>query len=364
MLNATVAAIGPLDGAAMAACRLRLDNLTKPLGSLHGLEELAVRMAGITGRARPQGLGKCIVLMAGDHGVAVEGVSAYPQEVTAQMVGNFLRGGAAINAFARHAGAELMLVDVGVAVDLPAADGLRRAKVAYGTGNIARGPAMTVEQALQAVAVGIEAAGEAIARGARIIGLGEMGIGNTTPSTAIVACYSLQPLAALTGCGTGLSGVAVAHKAAVIGRALAANRPDPAQPLDVLAKVGGFEIAGLVGVILGAAAGRAAVVLDGVITSAAALLAVKLAPAAAEYLVGSHFSCEPAHDEALALLGIKAYLHLNMRLGEGTGAALGMTLIDAGLGVLNDMKTFGEAAVAVAQDGPGALRQRADVTGT
>ncbi len=361
MLKETIAAIGPLDRAAMEACQLRLDNLTKPLGSLHGLEELAVQMAGITGRARPQGLGKCIVLMAGDHGVAAEGVSAYPQEVTSQMVGNFLRGGAAINAFARHAGADLVLVDVGVAAELPDMGGLRRAKVAPGTGNIANGPAMTGEQARQAIGAGIEAAREAIAQGARVLGLGEMGIGNTTPSTAVIACYSRQPLAAITGRGTGLSGAAVAHKAAVIERALAVNRPDPAQPLEVLAKVGGFELAGLVGVILGAAAGRAAVVLDGVITSAAALLAVKLAPAAAAYLVGSHFSCEPAHKEALALLGLKAYLHLNMRLGEGTGAALGMTLIDAGLNVLNDMKTFGEAAVAVAQDGPGALRQRADV---
>jgi nicotinate-nucleotide--dimethylbenzimidazole phosphoribosyltransferase len=355
-----MAAIGPLDGAAMEACRLRLDNLTKPLGSLHGLEELAVKMAGITGLARPRGLEKCIILMAGDHGVAAEGVSAYPQEVTAQMVGNFLRGGAAVNAFARHAGARLVLADVGVAAELPAADGLRRAKVAYGTGNIARGPAMTEEQAMQAICVGLEAAREAVAGGAQVIGLGEMGIGNTTPSTAVIACYSARPLAALTGRGTGLSGTALAHKAAVIERALAVNRPDPVRPLEVLAKVGGFEIAGLVGVILGAAAGRAAVVLDGVITSAAALLAVKLAPAAAAYLVGSHFSCEPAHKEALALMGLKAYLHLNMRLGEGTGAALGMRLIDAGLHVLNDMKTFGEAAVAVAQDGPGALRQRAD----
>lgn len=361
MLNDTVAMIGALDEAAMAACQLRLDNLTKPLGSLHGLEQLAVKMAGITGRPQPRDLGKCIILMAGDHGVAAEGVSAYPKEVTTQMVVNFCRGGAAINAFARHAGARLLLVDIGVAADLPDLPGLRRAKIAYGTANIAHGPAMTRSQAEQAINVGIETAREALAAGAGIIGLGEMGIGNTTPSTAIIACYSPKSFATLTGRGTGLTGGAIAHKTAVIEQALAVNKPDSNDPLDILAKVGGFEIGGLVGVILGAAAGRAAVVLDGVITSAAALLAVKLAPAVREYLVGAHFSCEPAHKEALALMDLKAYLHLNMRLGEGTGAALGISLIDAGLHVLNDMKTFGEAAVAVAQDGPGALRQRADI---
>lgn len=361
MLSEIIAAIRPLDGESMAACQLRLDNLTKPLGSLHGLEHLAVRLAGITGRARPQDLKKTIILMAGDHGVAAEGVSAYPAEVTPQMVANFCRGGAAVNAFAAHAGAGLVLVDIGVAADLPDLPGLRREKLSAGTANIARGPAMTRQEAVRAVELGIKIAGEELDRGANVIGLGEMGIANTTPSTAIIACYSVKPPAVLTGRGTGLSDAALAHKAAVIERALVVNRPDPADPLDVLAKVGGLEIAGLAGVILGAAAGRAAVVLDGVITSAAALIATRLAPQAADYLVGSHFSCEPAHKEALALIGVDAYLHLNMRLGEGTGAALGMSLLDAALHVLNDMKTFGEAAVAVAQDGPGALRQRSDI---
>ncbi len=361
MLKDTIASIGPLDDAAMAACQLRIDNLTKPLGSLHGLEHLAVRMAGITGRPRPRDLGKHIILMAADHGVADEGVSAYPREVTPQMVVNFCNGGAAINSFARHAGAKLILVDIGVGVELPPMAGLCREKIAPGTANISRGPAMTREQALQAIAAGIRVARVAASEGAEVIGLGEMGIGNTTPSTAIIACYSRKTLSELTGRGTGLTVAAVAHKADVIARALAVNRPDPADPLDVLAKVGGFEIAGLVGVIIGAAACRAAVVLDGIITSAAALLAVRLAPAARDYLVGSHFSCEPAHKEALKIVGLDAYLHLNMRLGEGTGAALGMRLIDAGLHVLNDMKTFGEAEVAVAQDGPGALRQRSDI---
>lgn len=361
MLERLIAGIGPLDKSAMDACQLRLDNLTKPLGSLHGLEQLAARMAGITRQARPRGLKKCIILMAADHGVATEGVSAYPPEVTTQMVVNFCRGGAAVNAFAGHVGAELVLVDIGVAGDLPDLPGLRREKIGRGTANIASGPAMSREQALEAIAVGARVAAEQLTKGATVIGLGEMGIGNTTPSTAIIACYSDRPASALTGRGTGLSDAAMAAKAAVIARALAVNRPDPADPLDVLAKLGGLEIAGLVGVILGAAAGRAAVVVDGVITSAAALIAVKLAPQVKDYLIGAHFSCEPAHRQALAMIGMPAYLHLNMRLGEGTGAALGMALIDAGLHVLNDMKTFGEAEVAVAQDGPGALRQRPDV---
>jgi nicotinate-nucleotide--dimethylbenzimidazole phosphoribosyltransferase len=361
MLTNLIAAIAPLDEAAMAACQLRLDNLTKPLGSLDGLERLAARMAGITRQPRPRQLKKCIILMAADHGVVAEGVSAYPAEVTTQMVVNFCNGGAAVNAFAAHVGAELVLVDVGVAGDLPALPGLRQEKISCGTANIACGPAMSREQVLTAINVGARVAAEQLARGVTVIGLGEMGIGNTTPSTAIIACYSDKPVGALTGRGTGLTDAAMAAKAAVIEKALAVNRPDPADPLDVLTKVGGLEIAGLVGVILGAAAGRAAVVVDGVITSAAALIAAKLAPQITDYLIGAHFSCEPAHREALSLIGVEAYLHLNMRLGEGTGAALGMALIDAGLHVLNDMKTFGEAEVAVAQDGPGALRQRLDV---
>lgn len=361
MLDGLIAAIKPLDLGAMEACQLRLDNLTKPLGSLHGLEQLACRLAGITGDPRPRKLKKCIILAAADHGVAREGVSAYPQEVTPQMVMNFCRGGAAINVFAKHAGAELVLVDVGVAADLPEIPGLRREKIAYGTGNIAAGPAMTREQALQAVAVGVRIAREEMTRGVRVIGLGEMGIGNTTPSTAIIACYAGRPVRDLTGQGTGVSGTGLERKAKIIEQALAVNRPDPQDPIDVLAKVGGLEIAALAGVALAAAAGGAAVVLDGIITGAAALVATQLAPGVREYLIGSHFSCEPAHKAALSLMDIPAYLHLDMRLGEGTGAALGITLIDAGLHVLNDMKTFGEAQVAVAQDGPGALRQRAEL---
>lgn len=357
MLESTIQTIRPLDGQAMEACQRRLDNLTKPLGSLDGLEKIAVRLAGITGKPRPNALKKSIVLMAADHGVAAEAVSAYPQEVTPQMVVNFCQGGAAINIFARHAAAELVLIDVGVAVDLPNLPGLIREKIAYGSRNIAIGPAMNALEAQKAIAVGIMAAQNELAKGVGVIGLGEMGIANTTPSTAIVASYSPCPVRELTGQGTGVAGAALENKARIIERALKINQPCPADPLDVLSKVGGLEIAALVGVILGAAAGGAAVILDGVITGAAALIATRMAPASREYLFGSHFSSEPAHKEALRIMRVPAYLHLGMRLGEGTGAALGMRLIDAALHMLNDMKTFGEAEVAVAQDGPGATRQ-------
>lgn len=361
MLGKVIAAIEPLDQDAMEKCQLRVDNLTKPLGSLHALEHLVKRLAGITRQIKPGDLKKSIVLMAADHGVAAEGVSAYPQEVTPQMVANFCAGGAAINSFARHVDAGLVLVDIGVASDLPDLPGLRREKVAYGSANMAVGPALTREQTLQAIEVGMRVAREELAKGVRIIGLGEMGIGNTTPSTAIISYYSDKPLRELTGRGTGISDTVLEQKVRIIEKAVAVNRPNGQDPLDVLAKLGGLEIAGLVGVILAAAAGRAAVVIDGIITGAAALIAVKLAPQVKDYLVGSHFSCEPAHRIALDIIGVPAYLHLNMRLGEGTGAALGISLMDASMVMLNEMKTFGEAEVAVAQDGPGALKQRLDV---
>ena len=357
MIREILEQIQPLDNKAMAACQARLDNLTKPLNSLAGFEKLAVQLAGITRQDRPHQLRKSIILMAADHGVAVEGVSAYPPEVTAQMVANFCQGGAAINTFAAHMQAGLVLVDIGVAGDVPAMPGLIGAKIAAGTANMTQEPAMTREQVLAAVTTGITVACEQLRQGVRVIGLGEMGIGNTTPSTAIVACYSSQQLDCLTGRGTGINDDGWQRKVQVIGKALAVNNPDPLDPLDVLAKVGGLEIAGLTGVVLAAAAHQAAVVLDGLNTSAAALIACRLHPHVRHYLIGSHYSVEPAHQEALQLMGVPAYLHLDMRLGEGTGAALGMSLIDASLHVLNDMKTFGEAQVAIAQDGPGAVRQ-------
>jgi nicotinate-nucleotide--dimethylbenzimidazole phosphoribosyltransferase len=361
MFDDLISSIRPLDAEAMDKCQFRLDNLTKPLGSLHSFENLARQMSGITGKARPRSLRKSIILMAGDHGVAAEEVSACPQEVTAQMVHNFCRGGAAVNVFAEHVAADLVLVDVGVASELPSSLPVHHEKIAYGTQNIVYNPAMTREETIRAIEVGIKIARQQVEKGAQILGLGEMGIANTTPSTAIIACYSPKPLTELTGRGTGISDERLTKKIRVIETALVVNRPDKNDPLDVLSKVGGLEIAGLVGVILGAAAGGAAVVLDGLITAAAALIAVKLTPKVKDYLVGSHLSVEPAHQAALELIDVPAYLHLDMRLGEGTGAALGMSLINASLHVLNDMKTFGEAAVAVAEDGPGALRQNSEV---
>lgn len=361
MIQQLIASIQPLDADAMEQCQLRIDNLTKPLGSLHSLEHLAIKLAGITGNAKPNHLKKSIILMAADHGVAAEGISAYPQEVTAQMVQAFCTDGAAINVLARHAEADLITVDIGVAAELPDLPQLRKAKIAFGTQNSSIGPAMSREQAIAAITTGISIANEQLARDVTIIGLGDMGIGNTTASTAIIACYAEQAIAQLTGPGTGLSLDGLRHKVQVIEKILAVNRPDNSDPIDVLAKVGGLEIAGLVGVILAGAAGKAAVILDGLAATAAALIAVKLAPQVIPYLIGSHFSTEPAHKEALRQIGIPAYLHLSMRLGEGTGAALGMTLLDGSLHMLNDMKTFGEAAVAIAQDGPGALKQRADI---
>lgn len=361
MIEEAISLIRPLDKEAMEKCQLRLDNLTKPLNSLHSFEHLALQMAGITGIPRPRDIGKSIVLMAADHGVAAEGVSAYPQQVTAEMVKNYLNGGTAIAIFAGHVGAELVLVDIGVAAELPSAIGLHQEKIAYGTGNIASGQAMTREQARKAIEVGIRIAQQEIAKGSRILGLGEMGIANTTPATAIVACYSSKSPQELCGRGTGISDEIFATKIRVIERALAVNQPDSNDPIDVVSKVGGLEIAGLAGVILGAASGGAAVVLDGLITTAAALIAVKIAPNVKDYLIGSHISTEPAHKIALDIVGVPAHLHLDMRLGEGTGAALGMSLLNAALHVINDMKTFGEAEVAVAQDGPGALRQTQNV---
>lgn len=361
MFENIISLIKPLDVEAMEKCQLRLDNLTKPLGSLHSFEHIARQMAGITGHHKPKMLQKSIIVMAGDHGVMTEGVSQYPRAVTGEMMVNACQGGAGIHVFAEHAAAHLVLVDIGVATDLPAFPRMYNEKVAYGTKNITQEAAMTKQQAIQAIGVGIKIAQQEIKKGCRILGLGAMGIGSTIPSAGIIACYSGEKAVELMGLGTGISEEFLHKKIHLLGTALAVNQPNPKEPLDVLSKMGGLEIAGLVGVILGAAAGGAAVVLDGLATSAAALIAVKMAPRVKEYLVASHFAVEPAHKVALDLINVPGYLHLDMHLGEGIGAALGMSLINASLHVINDMKTFGEAEVAVAQDGPGALKQSKDV---
>ncbi|TCL74086.1 nicotinate-nucleotide-dimethylbenzimidazole phosphoribosyltransferase [Hydrogenispora ethanolica] len=345
-LQNTLKRIQGLDQQAIQAIRVYEDTLTKPPGSLGVLESIAAQLGGITGQAFPEvAAPKAVVVMAADHGVVAEGVSAFPQEVTVQMVANFCNGGAAINVLARHAGADVVVVDVGVAAPIDHPQVISK-KVRLGSANMAQGPALTREEAVQALEVGIAVAGELIDRGYRLLATGEMGIGNTTASSAIVAAFTGQAAAAVTGRGTGLDAAAVGRKAAVIDRALAVNRPDPADPLDVLAKVGGLDIAGLAGLILGAAARRVPVVIDGFISSAAALVAARLAPLASGYMIASHCSAEAAHRRLLELLGLKPLLELEMRLGEGTGAVLAFGIIDAALKTLREMATFESAGVA------------------
>jgi len=342
----TIKMIKPLDKEAMAKARARQDTLTKPPGSLGRLEELSVQLAGIRGKSIPQIKHKAIIVMAGDHGVVAEKVGNWPQEVTAQMVFNFLRGGAGINVIARQAGARITVVDMGIATDLETNPQLLSRKVAPGTRNMVLGPAMTGEQAVTAVNNGIEILTAEAAKGLDIVGTGDMGIGNTTASAAICAAITGKPVAEVTGSGTGLTDEQLAHKTAVIKQALAVNHPDPAQPLDVLAKVGGFEIGGLVGVMLGAAVNRIPVVIDGFISGAAALIATALAPVLKNYLIAAHLSAESGHRLLLEHLGLKPLLNLDMRLGEGTGAALGIFLAETAAKVLAEMATFAEASVS------------------
>ena len=312
--------------------------------------DLALDLAGMTRSMHPPVARKTIVTMAGDHGVATENVSKYPQEVTPQMVYGFVAGMAGINVLGRLAGAQVVVVDMGVAADLSP---LARAgkiidkKVALGTGNIAHGPAMTRAQAVQAVEAGI-AVVEQLADGVDVLGTGDMGIANTTPSTAVVAALTGLPIAQLTGRGTGIDNGQFDRKIAVVEQALRVNRPDAADALDVLAKVGGFEIGGIAGVILAAAACRKPVVVDGFISTAGALLAQALCPAAAEYIVAAHRSAEPGHRAMHARLGKEPLLDLGLRLGEGTGAALAMNLIEAARRILTEIATFDEAHVSQA----------------
>lgn len=350
LLQQTLNNIKPLDEKAMAQAQVHLDSLAKPPGSLGSLETVARQLAGIKGQV-PRSLSpRTHILMAGDHGVVAEGVSAFPQEVTPQMILNFANGGAAINVLARYAGAELLLVDIGVASELPDLPGLLKRKVVSGTNNLARGPAMTKEQAIAAVEVGIEVANEKIAAGTELLGIGEMGIGNTTPSTAILASFSGLPVDRITGRGTGVDDKRLQLKIKAIRRGLEINKPDPNDPLDVLVKIGGLEIAGMAGVILAGSAKRIPVLIDGFISAAAALIATRLAPLARGFILASHLSEEPGHAAGLELMGLKPMLTIQMRVGEGTGAALGMTLVDAALKVYHEMSTFSQAGVAGALD--------------
>jgi len=346
LLASTIEMIKPLDKGAMAEARFRQDTLTKPQGSLGRLEELSIKLAGIQGKPIPQIRHKAIITMAGDHGVVAEKVGNWPQEVTAQMVDNFLAGGAGINVLTRQIGARVVVVDMGVAVELEAHPQLLSRKIAPGTRNMCLGPAMTPEQAVTSIESGIEVVGAELAKGLDIVGTGDMGIGNTTASSAICAAMTGKPVAEVTGRGTGISDEQLAHKIDVIKRALAVNRPDPNQPLDVLAKVGGFEIGGLVGVMLAGAAYRVPVVIDGFISGAAALIATALAPGLGDFLIPAHVSAEAGHRVLLQHLGLKPLLDLGMRLGEGTGAALGIFLAEAAARLLAEMSTFAEAQVS------------------
>jgi nicotinate-nucleotide--dimethylbenzimidazole phosphoribosyltransferase len=345
LLKSTVDKVGGLDQVSMKACRLRLDNLTKPIGSLGVLENIAERIAGITGDTRPAPGAKTVLVMAADHGVVSEGVSIYPPDVTAQMVMNFLSGGAAINVLAGHAGADVVVVDIGVASTLEHINLVSR-KIRLGTANMATGQAMTEDEAIAAVEVGIEVALDAVRGGSEYLAVGDMGIGNTTAASAITACLTGRDPLEVTGRGTGVDDATVGHKVEVIRRALVTNRPDPADPLDVLSKVGGLEIGGIAGVIIACAAERRPVLIDGFISSSAALIASGLCPRSVDFMIASHLSVEKGHQAVLDELGLQPVIHAELRLGEGTGAALAFLIVDASLKLLREMATFEDAGVS------------------
>lgn len=326
----------------------RLNSLTKPLGSLGRLEEIAARLMEIREEEHPQCSRKIIFTLAADHGVTEEGVSAYPKSVTRQMVLNFLSGGAAINVLSRHCGVEIVVVDIGVEGELGDVAGLVKAKVRAGTRNISCGPAMTEHELHSALAVGLDLAEMAEKKGCTLIGTGEMGIGNTTAASAMTAVLTGRPVADVTGRGTGLDDQSLEHKIHVIERALAVNGPDPTKPLEVLRQVGGLEIAGLTGLIIGCACRRIPVVVDGFISTAAAAVACALQPKVRPFLFAGHKSSEPGHSALLDFLGAAPLLDLEMRLGEGTGAALAMTLIEAAAKLFSEMATFSSAGVSEA----------------
>ena len=349
LLDRTIQRIFPQDSAARDAAKARLDQLALPYWSLGDLMDLAMDLAGMTRSMKPPVARKAIVTMAGDHGVVQEGVSKFPSEVTPQMVYNFVNGGAGINALARQVGAEVFVVDMGVAADLndlAKAGKIINKKVGLGTDNIAVGPAMSLAMAQRSIESGIDIANDLAPR-FDVIGTGDMGIGNTTPSTAIAAVLTGKDIAELTGRGTGLDDAQLNHKISVIKRILEVNKPDPKNGLDVLAKIGGFEIGGIAGLILGCAANQKPVVVDGFISTAGALIAYTIEPFVRDYIICSHRSVEPGHMAMQQHLGCtKPLLDLNLRLGEGTGGALAMNLLEAAVAILTEVATFEEAAVA------------------
>jgi nicotinate-nucleotide--dimethylbenzimidazole phosphoribosyltransferase len=337
--------IQPVDTSRTNAIQTQLDNLTKPQGSLGRLEELAKKYCLITGKDKPVIRKKLIFTFAADHGVTEEGVSAFPKEVTPQMVLNFLRGGAGVNVLARHVGARVIVVDMGVDYDFEPMEGLEIRKIGRGTRNMTKGPAMTRDEAERAVLAGIELV-EKYKDGLDLLGTGDMGIGNTTPSSAIVSVITGADPGTVTGRGTGIDDHALQHKIAIIKKAISVNDPNPKDAFDVLARVGGYEIAGIAGLVLGAALYRIPVVIDGFISTAGALIAAEMNPLVKDYIIAAHQSVEIGHRKMLEHLEQVPLLDLNLRLGEGTGAALGMSLVEAGVKILAEMATFADAGVA------------------
>jgi nicotinate-nucleotide--dimethylbenzimidazole phosphoribosyltransferase len=345
-LAAVIESVQKTDPAAEKAAWARLDDLTKPPRSLGRLEELAAQVACVQGTDHPNVARKGIVIAAGDHGVVAEGVSPFPQDVTWQMVANFVSGGAAINQLAASVGADVFVYDVGVVRDISDMDGVFHRKVANGTANMATGPAMTREDCAQAVLVGVEAARDLAGQGYTLIGTGEMGIGNSTAAAALASVFADAQPETVVGRGTGLDDAGVARKATVVNRAIEVNQARELDALGVLAAVGGLEIAALAGVVIGAAEAGVCVVSDGFISGAATLAAIALCPAARDYVVPSHLSVEPGHAIVMRALELEPVLALDMRLGEGTGAALAMGIIDSACRMLSGMATFSEAGVS------------------
>lgn len=345
-IDETIAAIRPLDEAATAEARARQDRMTKPRGSLGVLEDVSVKLAGLAGTCPPElPEPAAVAVFTADHGVHSQGVTPWPQEVTAQMVYNFVAGGAVVNAFAAQNDAQVTVVDVGVATDLEPMPGLLSRKVAAGTADMTERPAMTADQARQAVETGIEVAHELAAEGARCLITGDMGIANTTASAALIACFTGRAPEEVTGRGTGIDDAMYERKVEIVRRALALHQPEPKDPMGVLAAVGGFEHAAIAGFILGGAALRLPILLDGVITGAAALAAIALAPLAIEACLAGHRSVEPGHSAALQHLGLRPLVDLDLRLGEGTGGLLALPIVQCAVRALRDVATFDAAGV-------------------
>jgi len=346
MLENLIRRVKPPDNASREAARRRLDSLTKPRGSLGALEDLAAQIAGIRGEAIPRIKDKAIIIMAADHGVTARGVSLYPQEVTRQMALNFAAGGAAINVLSRMAGARVVIVDMGVNGGLPSYEGIACKMIDFGTGDMSAGPAMSREQAVDALLAGAEVVENELAAGLDIFGTGDMGIGNTTSASAITSAMTGKAAREVTGRGTGIGDEQLEHKIKIIEQSLAVNRPDPSDAIGVLQKVGGFEIGGLAGAMIAGAANRIPVVIDGFISGAAALIAAGICPQIKNHLIAAHLSAERGHAACLEHLGLRPLLELDLRLGEGTGAALGIFLAECSVNLMRDMATFKGAGVS------------------